>query len=79
MTPDEIEAHKEKIKKVMLDHLTTLGYPDMHNEAIMAELKPMWVKLEEAGLILPEMTFLHFVDHANTQFLFAEMKGVMGI
>jgi len=36
----------------MLDYLTPLGYPDnFTNEQVMGELKNMWVKIEEAGLI----------------------------
>lgn len=79
MTPGEIEIHKEKIKKVMVDHLTTLGWPDIPNETVMDELKNMWVKIEEAGLKLPDMSFQMFVEHANHQFLVAEVNEIMGI
>lgn len=42
---------KEQAKKVMLDHLTKKGYPDnMSNEQILAELKPMYLLLEEQQL-----------------------------
>lgn len=70
---------KEKIKKVMLDHLTGLGYPDIPNERIMTELKAMWIKIEEAGLIKEDMNYMAFVQHAQDQFLIAEVKETMGI
>lgn len=79
MTPGEIADHKEKIKKVMLDHLTPLGWPQAPNELVMHELKAMWLKIEEAGLILPGMTFEYFCAHANNQFLMAEVDEIMGI
>jgi hypothetical protein len=51
---------KEKIKKVMLEHLKSKGYPNMTPEQIMRELKPMWVKLEELNLIQPGWNFTQF-------------------
>jgi hypothetical protein len=41
---------KSKIRAVMLDHLQTKGYPETSSQQILAELKPMWIKLEEAQL-----------------------------
>jgi hypothetical protein len=80
MTADEIQAHKEKVKKVMVDHLTELGYPDkMTNEQIMGELKPMWIKLEEAGLVIGDMNFQAYCHIANGQYTFQQIKEVMGI
>ena len=79
MTQAEIEIHKEKIKKSMVDHLTSIGYPNIPDELIMRELKPMWLKLEEAGLILPGMTFQHFTGYANNEFILSQVRGIMGI
>lgn len=71
---DNLEEIKRKIKTVMVDHLTELGYPDISSEAIMHELKPMWIKIEEAGLIQPGMSFEAFCAHAQEQFLIAEIN-----
>lgn len=79
MTEGEKEIHKEKVKKVMLDHLTTLGYPDIADEQIMAELKNMWTKLEEAGLIIEGMSYHAYVNLANHCFLMAQVHDIMGI
>lgn len=77
MTNGEIENHKEKCKKVMLAHLTDLGYPNMECDDIMKELKDMWVKLEEAGLILEGMKFEAFAEHANHARTFSMMRDML--
>ena len=80
MTQDELQAHKEKIKKVMTDHLTqTCGWPECSPEQVMAELKPMWVKIEEAGLVLPGMNFQHFFLHADHHFMLAKIHELTDI
>ena len=80
MTKKELAAHKVKVKKVMVDYLTaTLNYPQCTNEQIMQQLKPMWVKLEEAGLVIEGMKFQAFVEHAQREFLMAQVKDIMGI
>lgn len=79
MTVDEIETLKQNIKKVMVDHLTSIGYPTISNEQIMRELKPMWIKIEEAGLIVPGMNFQGFAEIANHHFLIAEINETMDI
>lgn len=79
MTPDDLPSHKEAIKKAMLDHLTTVGWPNVPNETVLRELKNMWIKIEEAGLILPGMTFEAFCSHANDQFLLSEINDIIGI
>ena len=76
MTPEEKSALKGKIQKVMVDHLTTLGYPDITREQILAELKPMWIKLEEAGLIQPGMSFVAYADAAQVHCMMADMSDV---
>lgn len=79
MTAAEIETLKENIRKVMVDHLTTVGYPNITNEQVMRELKPMWIKIEEAGLVVQGMNFQNFASIANQHFLMAEVNGIMGI
>jgi hypothetical protein len=80
MTPEELQAHKEKMKKIMVDHLTEKhGYPNCTLEQIGQELKEMWVKLEDANLILEGMTFQAFFMHADQAFTFAKMQEIMGI
>lgn len=79
MTAGELADHKEKIRKVMVDHLTTLGYPDIEPQKIADELKSMWIKLEEAGLILQGMSFQAFCEHANQAYTFWQMRDMLGI
>jgi hypothetical protein len=79
MTAGEKETHKEKVKKVMIDYLTTLGYPNLSNEQIMSQLKNMWLKIEEAGLVVEDMNFQAFCAYANNAFMIAEVQGIMGI
>lgn len=79
MTAGEIEKLKEDIKKVMVDHLTTIGYPNITNEQIMRELKPMWIKIEEANLVAKGMNFQNFAAIANHHFMVAEINDAIGI
>jgi hypothetical protein len=73
------EEHKSKIKKVMIDHLTSLGYPDMTTQEIMAQLKPMWIKLEEANLVIPGMTLQGFAEHATNEAMKADLMNLFGV
>lgn len=79
MTEGELANHNEKIRKVIDDHLTALGYPAMETDAIMRELKPMWIKLEEARLLLPGMTFEAFCAHADHAQMFEQVRDLMGL
>ncbi len=79
MTSAEIEVHKEKVKQVMVAHLTIIGFPKITNEQIMSELKNMWVKIEEAGLIVPGMSFAAFNQIANDQYMIAQINEMMGL
>lgn len=56
----------------MMDHLKSKGYPDMSAEAIMAELKPMWIKLEDAGLIQFGWRYRDFVEIAQNEYMRSE-------
>lgn len=79
MTPNAKEMHAAKCKKVMIHHLTELGYPNMTNTEIANEFKDMWRKLEEAGLIADGMNYQEYMEHANFAFLKAEMDDIAGI
>lgn len=68
---------KEQIRKIIVDHLTTKGYPNLTEQQIMAELKPMWIKLEEAKLLQPGWTFPQFVKIANEQMIYNATKTSM--
>ena len=45
---------KERCRKVIVDHLTTKGYPNMTRQGMLREVKNMWNALDEAGL-MPEL------------------------
>ncbi len=79
MTAGEIETLKNNIRKVMITHLTSIGYPNITNERVMKELKPMWLKIEEAGLVVKGMNFQNFVEVANHHFLISEVNDIMGV
>lgn len=56
----------------MVEHLReAIGYPDCDGSLIMRELKPMWVKLEESGLLLDGMNFRVFL-RARTRAIYDE-------
>lgn len=70
-----MEEFKRRVKDCMVQHLKTKGWPDnITNEEIMIELKPMWIKLEEAGLLKPGMSYNTFVDKAHFQFMVSEFS-----
>ena len=80
MNATELAAHKEKIKQVMIDHLkATVGYPKCSPDQIMSQLKQMWVKLEEQGLVVEGMKFANFAEHAQQQYFMATIHNIMGI
>ena len=64
---------KEQIRKVIFDHLNSLGYPNMTNQEIMQELEPMWIKLTQAGLIKDGLNFMGYLQHANEQLIITEL------
>ena len=79
MTETEKTWHAAKVKKVMIDHLTALGWPKLTDEQIMTQLKPMWVKLEEAGLIVEGMDFNAYQAIANNAYMMKQVQDIMGI
>ena len=68
---------KGKVRKVMLDHLTAKGYPELTTKQILSELKPMWLKLEEAGLIQKGWTYSTFARIASEQSRMQDMRDAM--
>lgn len=74
MKPSE---QKVKIKKLMIDHLKSKGYPNMTSKAILAELKPMWIMLEEAGLVNSNWKYTQFVNIAEAQAHYQNLKEAM--
>ena len=69
---------KQKMLKVMKDYMVTM-YGDKYTaEDVLKELKPLWVALEDNQLIRPGMTFNVFVQHAESQAIFQNMKNMMG-
>ena len=76
MTTNEIAILKEQIKKVMLGHLSSLGYPKMDKNRIIAELPQMWVKIEEAGLNKEGLSYKGLVHHAYSQFALADFMSM---
>lgn len=69
---------KEQIKKVMLDHLKSKGYPNMSTDSILQECRPMWIKIEEAGLKQRGWTFQQFGQIAADASLFAQIRSSWG-
>lgn len=75
MKPEELEDLKVKIKTVMVQHLNeSIGYPDCQLEEIIFQLKPMWRKLEEAGLLVKGMSYRQFCSFATNTLNFELLK-----
>lgn len=65
---------KAQIRQVMIAHLKSKGYPNMTSKEILAELKPMWVKLGNLGLLHAGWTYEQFVEIAHAEEHFANLK-----
>ena len=79
MTESEKADAIEKIKKLMIEHLTqTVGFPNCNENQIMGELKNMWIKLEEANLTYGT-NFKNFTEHATNQAMIYQIKKMMAI
>jgi hypothetical protein len=70
MTPEE---RKAGIRKVILDHLKSKGYPNMTRPEIVCELPEMWEKLDAAGLILSGWYYADFEALVLNKCLQAQM------
>lgn len=69
------QIRKNKIKEVMIKTLTdNVGYPNCEPNQILMQLKPMWLKLEEAGLT-EGLSFQAFQEHAQSQCMMSQFKG----
>ena len=73
MAINKMTELQQKLKAIMLEHLKTKGYPNITMDQIMAELKPMWIKLEESGLLPSGVSFNNFVQSANARYIFQQM------
>lgn len=66
MKKGELKIH---CRAVMMTHLESVGYPDMSRRQILNELKAMWRKFEDEGLMdsIKSMgcTFQQFNDLAE--------------
>lgn len=77
MTPEEKLELKTNIKKLFLEHLTDLGYPNITNQDIMNELPALWQKMCDSGFYREGMSFQAFVDIAHQHAIISEILGVV--
>lgn len=68
---------KARIKKSMMDHLKSKGYPNLTSAQILAELKPMWDKLGQEGLLQPGWNYGSFVQIAHAQAHYQNLREAM--
>lgn len=47
----ELNELKTRCREVIETHLKSKGYPNLSRRDIINELKPMWVKMEQLGLM----------------------------
>ena len=64
---------KAKVREVIYSHLKSKGYPEMNQAQILAELKPIWIKLEESQLIQRGWSYPAFVHCAQQAAMFADL------
>lgn len=79
MTETETQKLKEKIKNSMVEYLTKLGWPNIPDQTVIDHLKPLWVKLEEEGLIATGMNFAAFQEKAHAMAMMKQFKGFFDI
>ncbi len=72
-----MSTDKEKIRQMMMTHLREKGYPNLTSKQILAELKPMWVKLGEAGLLQKSWKYTDFVGEAEAAEHLINLKAAM--
>lgn len=73
----QTNEQKAKIRKVMIDHLKSKGYPNMTSKEILAELKPMWVKLGNLGLLHKGWRYDEFVEIAHAEEHLANLRAAL--
>lgn len=71
---EQTAEQKAKIRAVMIAHLKSKGYPNMTSKEILAELKPMWVKLGTLGLLHQDWKFGQFVEIAHAEEHLSNLK-----
>jgi len=76
MTNEERTKLTEDIKKVVMDHLNSIGYPEITIDHVMQELPIMWQRICDAGLYREGMSFQGFVDQAYQHAMIAQILGV---
>ena len=70
------QLRKTKIKEVMIQHLKEkVNFPNCDFNVILAQLKPMWIKLEEAGLT-KGLNFQAYAEQANSQAMMSQLRGM---
>ena len=74
---EESKKHKAKIRQVMIEHLKSKGYPNMTSKEILAELKPMWVKLGNLGLLHPGWKYEDFVQIEQAEEHYANLRDAL--
>lgn len=70
----DVKTKKAKIRKVMIDHLKSKGYPNMTSKDILEELKPMWNKLGSLGLLHQNWTYGQFVEIAHAEEHYSNLR-----
>jgi hypothetical protein len=73
----DTQARQKQIRKVMIDHLKAKGYPNMTSNEILAELKPMWNKLGNLGLLHANWRFDEFVQIHHAEEHLANLKAAL--
>ena len=73
------QIRKEKIKQIMINVLKkNVNYPNCEIDAIVTQIKPMWLALEEAGLT-EGLSFQAFQQHAHNGAIMAKIQGMFTI
>jgi hypothetical protein len=72
-----IEQYRTALTTVILDHLAPLGYPNLTEEQILAEIPKLWELITEKNLVLPGMSYEGFVASAMEQAAFSKLMGQM--
>lgn len=64
------EEYKEKCRAVLIEYLTSKGWPKLNREQIRGELPNMYRKLEENNLIMFGLNYQNFImEFSKAEFL----------
>jgi hypothetical protein len=73
------QLRKDQIKQTMIDVLTkNVNYPNCDGNAILSQVKNMWVALEDKGLTTG-LSFQAFQQTASSHAMMEQMKSVFGL